>query len=104
VKEAEGFPTTSRRVPRSRGGLKSPPVNASPPRATLHEWAGSGPDNPEALFLRPAAYTLRQARVDPSSSSDRSPPANWQKILARTWKERGKEVAAVAAELERAGK
>jgi hypothetical protein len=48
--------------------------------------------------------SIRQARLDPASPSYRSPPPGWQRILARLAKERGKELAALAAELERAGK
>jgi hypothetical protein len=48
--------------------------------------------------------SIRQPRLEPARPSYRSPPPGWQKILARLAKERGRELAAVAAQLERAGK
>jgi hypothetical protein len=48
--------------------------------------------------------TIRRTRADPSTRNYRPAPAGWQKALARLARERGKELAALAAELERAGK
>jgi hypothetical protein len=46
--------------------------------------------------------TIRQARMDPSSSSYRNPPAGWQEVLARLARERSRELAAFADQVERA--
>lgn len=46
--------------------------------------------------------TIRQARMDPNSTSYRNPPAGWQAVLARLARERSRELAAFAEEVERA--
>ncbi|HEY0022962.1 MAG TPA: hypothetical protein VGB24_08630 [Longimicrobium sp.] len=46
--------------------------------------------------------TIRQARMDPSSSSYRNPPAGWQAVLARLARERSRELADFAFEVSRA--
>jgi hypothetical protein len=46
---------------------------------------------------------IARARLDPSSSAYRSPPAGWQKVLARLARERGDEFHELAVKLERSG-
>jgi hypothetical protein len=45
--------------------------------------------------------TIRQARMDPDSSSYRNPPAGWQGVLARLARERSRELTAFADQVER---
>lgn len=40
--------------------------------------------------------TIRQARMDPTSSSYRNPPAGWQGVLALLLRERARELQEVA--------
>lgn len=44
--------------------------------------------------------TIRQARMDPSSPSFRNPPAGWQAVLARLARERSRELAEFATQVE----
>jgi hypothetical protein len=44
--------------------------------------------------------TIRQARMDPESTSYRKPPPGWQGSLARLARQRSEELAALADELE----
>ena len=43
--------------------------------------------------------TIRQARMDPSSSSYRKPPAGWQAVLARLALHRSRELVEFAKEI-----
>ena len=43
--------------------------------------------------------SIRQARLEPGTSSYRSPPPGWQAILARLVRARGAELIAFAEEL-----
>lgn len=47
-----------------------------------------------------ARNSIARARLDPSSSAYRSPPAGWQKVLARLARERGAEFNQLADEIE----
>jgi len=47
--------------------------------------------------------TVRQARMDPNSSSYRNPPAGWQTILARLARRRARELQSFAHSLESYG-
>lgn len=44
---------------------------------------------------------IRQARMDPSSTSYRNPPAGWQAVLARLARERSRALVAFAEEVAR---
>ena len=44
--------------------------------------------------------TVRQARLDPKGSSYRTPPAGWQKAIAKLARERAGELMKLAEELE----
>jgi hypothetical protein len=44
---------------------------------------------------------IRQARVDPTNPSYRSPPDGWQKVVARLARRRAKELEALADGVER---
>lgn len=54
-----------------------------------------------AMAFRVARNTIARARLDPSSSAYRSPPAGWQKVLARLARERSRALKALADELDR---
>jgi hypothetical protein len=43
--------------------------------------------------------TIARARLNPSSPAYRSPPENWQEVLARLARERAEELVALADEL-----
>ena len=43
---------------------------------------------------------IRQARLDPESSSYRTPPAGWQQAIAKLARERAGELVKLAEELE----
>jgi hypothetical protein len=45
--------------------------------------------------------TIARARLDPSSPAYRSPPQDWQVVLARLARERSRELAVFADVLER---
>jgi hypothetical protein len=45
--------------------------------------------------------TIARARLDPSSPAYRSPPENWQPVLARLARERIRELSKIADEIER---
>jgi hypothetical protein len=47
--------------------------------------------------------TIARARLDPSSPAYRSPPANWRPVLARLARERSRELAVFADEMESGG-
>lgn len=47
-----------------------------------------------------AEPTIRQARLDPSSSSYRKPPEGWQAAIAKLARERAGELLELAEELE----
>ena len=47
-----------------------------------------------------SVQTVRQARLDPSSSSYRTPPAGWEPAIARLARERAAELVKLAEELE----
>lgn len=53
----------------------------------------------EALGVSVAS--VRQYRLSPEAQAHRSAPAGWQKALARLARERGKELKALADQLER---
>jgi hypothetical protein len=44
--------------------------------------------------------TIARARLDPTSSAFRSPPENWEPVLARLIRERIQELTELAAELD----
>jgi hypothetical protein len=44
--------------------------------------------------------TIRQARMDPNSTSYRNPPTGWQAVLARLARARSKELQAFADFIE----
>lgn len=46
------------------------------------------------------ASWLRQARVDPGSSSYRPPPEGWKQVLATLARERAEKLLSLAKELE----
>lgn len=52
-----------------------------------------------ARAFQVARNTVARARLDPSSPAYRSPPENWQKVLAQLARERIKELKALADEL-----
>ena len=47
-----------------------------------------------------APQTIRRARMDPSSSNYRTPPAGWEKAIAKLARERAGELLKLAEELE----
>lgn len=47
-----------------------------------------------------SVQTIRQARLDPSAPGHRPPPAGWRDVLARLARERSKDLAAFADEME----
>lgn len=47
--------------------------------------------------------TIRQMRLDPESDGYRPPPPGWEKALAEIARQKGENMADLAAELERAG-
>ncbi|HEX6368568.1 MAG TPA: hypothetical protein VF006_06540 [Longimicrobium sp.] len=46
--------------------------------------------------------SIRQARMDPGSPSYRNPPAGWQEVLASLARQRSRELAAFADQIDRA--
>jgi hypothetical protein len=54
-----------------------------------------------ANAFRVARNTIARARLDPSSSAYRTPPDDWQRIVARLARERSKQLKMLADELER---
>jgi hypothetical protein len=44
--------------------------------------------------------TIRRTRADPSTRNFRPPPAGWRQVLARLARNRSKELAVLADELE----
>lgn len=54
-----------------------------------------------AHALGVSVASVRQYRLSPGAKAHRSPPAGWQKVLARLARERGRELTALAAKLER---
>jgi hypothetical protein len=49
-----------------------------------------------------ARNTIARARLDPSSSAYRSPPEDWQRVLARIARERSTELKQLADDLTQA--
>ena len=47
-----------------------------------------------------ADNTIRRARLDPGSSSYRTPPTGWEKAIAKLARERAGELVKLADELE----
>ena len=45
--------------------------------------------------------TIARARLDPSSPAYRSPPENWRPVLARLARERSRQLAEFAEEMDR---
>jgi len=45
------------------------------------------------------AQTIRQMRLAPSAVNHRSPPPNWEKILIRLARKRGKELSELVEQL-----
>jgi len=43
---------------------------------------------------------VRQARLDPAGTSYRTPPAGWQKAIAKLCRKRGGQLVKLAEELE----
>lgn len=54
-----------------------------------------------AKAFKIARNSVARARLDPSSSAYRSPPEDWQKIVARLALQRSAELKALAEELRR---
>jgi hypothetical protein len=52
----------------------------------------------EAFGLQP--QTIRQMRLAPDAASYRSPPAEWQKVIVRLARERGRELDQLVKALE----
>jgi hypothetical protein len=52
----------------------------------------------EAFQLEP--QTIRQMRLSPDARGYRSPPADWERVLARLARERGRELQGLAERLE----
>lgn len=50
-----------------------------------------------------ARNTIARARLDSSNPEYRSPPQNWRPVLAQLARERSRELAAFAEELEKRG-
>ncbi len=48
-----------------------------------------------------SVQTIRQMRLAPGSGSFRNPPEDWQKVVARLARERGKELKALAEAMDR---
>ena len=48
-----------------------------------------------------SVQTVRQARLDPSSTGYRRPPGGWEPVIARLARQRAAELVKLAAELER---
>lgn len=46
--------------------------------------------------------TIRQARMDPASPSYRNPPTGWQGVLSRLARQRSRELAVFADQVDRA--
>lgn len=53
-----------------------------------------------AQSARVSIQLVRQARLDPTNPSYRSPPPGWEKVLAQLAREKGARLRAVAAEIE----
>jgi len=53
-----------------------------------------------ARAARVSVQLIRQARLDPTNASYRSPPLGWQAVLAKLARERGAQLKALAAEIE----
>lgn len=47
-----------------------------------------------------SVQSIRQARLDPSNSNFRAPPADWKRILGKLARERGERWTELAKELE----
>lgn len=58
-------------------------------------------DVAEELGIQP--QTLRQARLDPATSSYRRPPVGWQAAVARVARRYAAELSKLADQLERGG-
>jgi hypothetical protein len=54
-----------------------------------------------ARALGVSVASVRQYRLSPSAQAHRSPASGWQKVLARLARQRGKELKALAARLEK---
>jgi len=54
-----------------------------------------------ARAARVSVQLVRQARLDPSNPSYRSPPTGWQAVLAKLAREKSAHLKTVAAEIER---
>jgi hypothetical protein len=56
------------------------------------------PELAKEFNLQP--QTIRQMRLAPDAASYRSPPADWERVLARLARERGRELHGLAERLE----
>lgn len=54
-----------------------------------------------ARAARVSIQLIRQARLDQTNPSYRSPPPGWQTVLARLARERSAQLKALAAEIEK---
>jgi len=54
-----------------------------------------------ARAARVSVQLVRQARLDPTNPSYRSPPVGWPMILAKLARERSAQLKALASEIER---
>ncbi len=53
-----------------------------------------------AAALDASPQSVKQARLDPEKDGYRTPPAEWEKVLAKLARERGGELERLAEELE----
>ena len=58
----------------------------------------SAPDLAREFGLQP--QTIRQMRLAPTAASYRSPPANWEVVVARLARDRGVELQGLVERLE----
>jgi hypothetical protein len=56
------------------------------------------PDLAKEFGLQP--QTIRQMRLAPDAASYRSPPSDWERVVARLARERGRELQGLAERLE----
>lgn len=60
----------------------------------------SAPELAKEFGLQP--QTIRQMRLAPGAASYRTPPGEWEAVVVRMARERGRELAALVEQLEHA--
>ncbi len=71
-------------------------------KSATDELLGSGVTLPEIAIALGVAYTtVRAFRLDPGSSSYRTPPEGWRARLARLARQRADDLVRLAEEIER---